>query len=62
MALKTYEKLLTFNHNKKPTIFYCIGWAKVQRYLSIRWAKMQKYVNSVSRTMKNSYIAGGSAN
>lgn len=24
MALKTYENLLIFNHNKKPTIFYCI--------------------------------------
>lgn len=62
MALNTYEKLLNFNHNKKPTIFYYIGCAEVQMYLSIRWAKMQKYVNSVSRTAKNSYIAGTCAN
>lgn len=62
MALKTYEKLFNFNHSKKPTIFSCTGWVKVQAYLSIRWAKIQKCVNSVGRTVGNSYIAGGNAN
>lgn len=62
MALKTYEKLFNFNHRKISTIFYCIGWAKVETFLLVRWAKIQKCVNTVGRTVGNSSIAGGGTN
>lgn len=42
-----YEKLLTFNHSKKSTIFYCSGWAKVQTFYHSDWPKSKNVLKGL---------------